>query len=115
MNYFDLHCDTLFSIACDGGTLLRREGHIDLQRAQCFDQYAQVFALYCGEQPLNDAERAHRLFRRLLDTAQEQFRSAAGQLMHCCTAVSVTVRNLNAGGGFGGSGTAGKSGGVSLD
>lgn len=89
MNYFDLHCDTLFSIARDGGTLSRREGHIDLQRAQCFDQYAQVFALYCGDQPLNDAERAHQMFRKLLDTAQEQFRSAAGQLMHCCTAADL--------------------------
>lgn len=90
MNYFDLHCDTLFSIAQEGGTLLRRKGHIDLQRTRQFDRYAQVFALYCGPQPLDDAQQAHQLFQKLLNTAKEQFDAAKEQLMHCRTAADFT-------------------------
>ncbi len=86
MRYFDLHCDTLFEIARNGGSLAARDGHVDLTRAQNYDPYVQVFALYCGSQPLNDAETAHALFAKLMQTAQSQFAAHADRLVHCKTA-----------------------------
>lgn len=86
MKYFDLHCDTLFSIAHEGGTLLSRIGHLDLSRASQFAPYAQVFALFCGPEPLDDPEQAHALFRTLLTTAEEQFALTEDRLILCRTA-----------------------------
>lgn len=86
MKYFDLHCDTLFSIAHEGGTLLSRSGHLDLSRASQFAPYAQVFALFCGPEPLDDPEQAHVLFRTLMTTAEEQFALAKDRLILCRTA-----------------------------
>ncbi len=86
MKYFDLHCDTLFSIAHEGGTLRRRKGHLDLQRAQQFEHYAQVFALFCGSEPLTDAKKAHEMFQRLLRTAQREIADTSDCLLLCRTA-----------------------------
>ena len=86
MKYFDLHCDTLFSIAHEGGSLLSRGGHLDLDRASRFEPYAQVFALFCGTEPLDDPESAHALFQTLMTTAEQQFRLASDRLVHCRTA-----------------------------
>ena len=86
MKYFDLHCDTLFSIAQEGGSLLSRGGHLDLTRTSQYQPYAQVFALFCGPQPLDDPEQAHALFDTLLTTANEQFALFSDRLVHCRTA-----------------------------
>ncbi len=83
MNYFDLHCDTIYAIAQKGGALSRRRGHIDLERVRCFDHYAQVFALFCGSKPLDDGQEAHQLLQKLLDTAQKQFADNADCLLLC--------------------------------
>ncbi|MGN1014625.1 MAG: dipeptidase [Butyricicoccus sp.] len=86
MKYFDLHCDTLFSIAHEGGSLKQRKGHIDLNRAAVYDPYAQVFALFCGPKPLDSPEKAHELFQLLLCTAKQQFADCADRLLLCRTA-----------------------------
>ncbi|MDO5548749.1 MAG: membrane dipeptidase [Eubacteriales bacterium] len=86
MKYFDLHCDTLFAIAQEGGTLRKRGGQVDLDRARKYEPYAQVFALFCGAEPLDDPAQAHVMFTTLLRTAQEQFAANADGLMYCRTA-----------------------------
>jgi membrane dipeptidase len=86
MKYFDLHCDTLFAIAEEGGTLFRRAGQLDLSRAKKYETYAQVFAMFCGSIPLNDPQRAHDLFKKLLYTAEKQFEDNQDRLCLCRTA-----------------------------
>ena len=52
MNYpvFDLHCDTVLAMLGEKyyaeGTLRKNEFHIDLERAQKYDGYAQCFACF---------------------------------------------------------------------
>lgn len=86
MKYFDLHCDTLFAIATEGGTLLERNGQIDLNRARKYETYAQVFALFCGSEPLDDPMQAHAMLANLLHTALDQFAAYTDRLVHCRTA-----------------------------
>ena len=86
MKYFDLHCDTLFSIAQAGDSLRRRDGHIDVTRTAMYHPYAQVFALFCGSEPLDDPQKAHELLQKLLQTAQQQFADCADCLRLCRTA-----------------------------
>ena len=65
MRYFDLHCDTIYRLTDfeqrlpTGETLLQNTGHVDLQRAGSLEQYAQVFALFCGYRPVASPEDAH--------------------------------------------------------
>lgn len=92
MNYFDLHCDTMYRLTdfdhkLDGTeTLQKNSGHVDLARAGLFGHYAQVFALFCGYRPILSPEDAHRRFARLLDTAQQSFAACGASLRHCKTA-----------------------------
>lgn len=92
MNYFDLHCDTMFELSDMAlyrkkrGTLLENSGHVDLKRAAVFDHYAQVFALFCGAQPVQSPEDAHRRFTTLIQTAQYTFDDCQDILMRCRTA-----------------------------
>lgn len=87
MRYFDLHCDTLFSIAHEGGDLRRRpSGHIDMERAAIYEPYAQVFALYCGYKPLDEPEKAHTMFEKLMSTAEEQLEKHSDIIAHCKSA-----------------------------
>lgn len=93
MDYFDLHCDTLYELSKFAlykkggrGTLRRNGGQLDLTRAQMFSHYAQVFALFCGAKPIQTPEQAHRTLMHLLDTARGAFASAEDSLMPCRTA-----------------------------
>lgn len=89
MNYFDLHCDTLFAIAQEGGTLEKRSGHIDLSRVSQYDSYVQVFALFCGARPLDAPNDAHRMFVKLMNTKREQFAASPDRIVQCRTADDV--------------------------
>lgn len=72
MRYFDAHCDTLTRIPREGlGTLMHSSGHVDLARAQEFEQYAQLFAIWTTDE-LHGPE-AIAAFERAADWAEEQF------------------------------------------
>lgn len=94
MNYFDLHCDTIyecstFSLYRKGkqrGSLRQSSGQLDLTRAGMFGHYAQFFALFCGAKPIRTKQQAHRILTHLLDTASDEFSANADILMHCKTA-----------------------------
>ena len=53
---FDGHCDTAFSLWCEGESLKSNYGHIDLEKASKLDAYAQFFA-FCS---LAGTEAAHK-------------------------------------------------------
>ena len=90
MKIFDTHCDTISKIAELGGDLRSNSYHIDLNRLQKYDNFAQVFAMFVDvtELPLNatatgvalnQIERYHR-------EIAENFELIA----HCNTAAEVS-------------------------
>lgn len=91
MNYFDLHCDTIYELSEYGlyrterGTLYQNDGQLDLRRTQMFSHYAQIFALFCGSKPVETPERAYAIFSHLLQTAQKAFAQSSDILMFCRT------------------------------
>lgn len=87
MNYFDLHCDTIYELSGSScrGTLYKNSGQLDLSRAAGFSHYAQVFALFCGSKQIASPADAHARFSHLLETARQAFAENTGILMHCRT------------------------------
>ena len=92
MRYFDLHCDTIYRLTDfeqrlpAGENLLQNTGHVDLRRAGSLEQYAQVFALFCGYQPVASQQDAHQRLTRMLDTARSAFAANGSRLRHCTCA-----------------------------
>lgn len=93
MDYFDLHCDTLYELSQyalyrhgEPGSLLCSSGQLDLQRVRCYDRYAQIFALFCGSSPITDPEDAHVRLTHLLEIAAREFEENAAYLRLCRTA-----------------------------
>lgn len=92
MNYFDLHCDTIYELSQyaiyskNGGTLRKNGGQLDLTRAARFGHYTQVFALFCGAKPVAGPADAHARFTHLLETVQRAFQETTDCLMYCRTA-----------------------------
>ena len=92
MRYFDLHCDTIYRLTDfeqrlpAGENLLQNTGHVDLRRAGSLEQYAQVFALFCGYQPVASQQDAHQRLTRMLDTARSAFAVNGSRLRHCTCA-----------------------------
>lgn len=82
MNYFDLHCDTLFEIYHGRGSLNDNQTHVSLTKLDGFEQYAQIFALFCGDVPLG-REEAQRRLPTMLKTAEMQFAECAGRVSLC--------------------------------
>jgi len=46
LNFFDLHCDTITELHKKGESLKNNSLHISLEKADCFDAYKQVFAIF---------------------------------------------------------------------
>ncbi len=93
MDYFDLHCDTIYELSKyalrskkGDGTLCQNSGQLDLERAGRFGHYAQFFALFCGAKPIRTARQAHSILTHLIDTARNAFASNADILAQCRTA-----------------------------
>lgn len=101
MKYFDLHCDTIGELSKlsekqrEQENLRKNAGQLDLERAQRFSQYAQVFALFCGREPVQSKQDAHERFLRLLTTAQQEFAKNTDILMPCKTAQDMQTAREN--------------------
>ncbi|MBR2715314.1 MAG: membrane dipeptidase [Ruminococcus sp.] len=46
MQFFDLHCDTLFRAVTERSDFNDPDFHINIQKAKCFDTYKQMFAIW---------------------------------------------------------------------
>ncbi|OQA47544.1 MAG: Membrane dipeptidase (Peptidase family M19) [Firmicutes bacterium ADurb.Bin300] len=62
MEYYDLHCDTIGECFNTGKALFSNDMHISLEKAEIFDAYVQVFAIWIpdvmrGEEALDHFEK----------------------------------------------------------
>lgn len=91
MNYFDLHCDTIFECYETGKSLRENDLMIDRSKVSRYHHFAQFFALFCGAEAPEGAPRKRVLFDlplesrldALLGEAKAQFRDNADWLMQC--------------------------------
>ena len=50
MKFFDLHCDTIGECSNNNFPLRNNNLHIDLERANAFENYTQVFAIWIPDE-----------------------------------------------------------------
>lgn len=70
MKLFDLHCDTLSEMLQSSQPLAKNNLHISLEKASCYDTYAQIFAVW-SNQRLSDEENYSRFFEIIRNAAPE--------------------------------------------
>lgn len=59
MNLFDLHCDTASCMVKDTGNLLNGNYQVTLEKAEAFENWAQVFAIFIHDN-IKNAQEAYR-------------------------------------------------------
>ena len=62
MNYTDLHCDTALEIYLKNCSLLNNNLHIDIKRAELYNNYSQIFAVW-SENDKSDDENYEQFFK----------------------------------------------------
>ena len=90
MRVLDFHCDTMYRLWEAGGDLAKNTYQVDLQQSLLWEAYGQVFALYCGEEPLSPAQGKEKL-NALLQTAEKQFQQNSERLRLCRTAADMEL------------------------
>jgi len=50
MQYFDLHCDTLYKATTENSTLKNNNYHISIDKAECFERWTQLFAIWIPDE-----------------------------------------------------------------
>ena len=93
---FDAHCDTIFECARQGKHLRKNDLHVDLERGQIYEPYAQIFAIWTrpevdGKMPTVydedfPAEVIEADAAKLLDKLLEEFEMNKDILTHCRSA-----------------------------
>lgn len=87
MDFFDLHCDTILRLM-DGSSLADANAHINLQKAQTLEKWAQVFALFVlDNKPGRDT--AYDAYRRFYAGFMRQMRLHAGRITFCRSAAEL--------------------------
>lgn len=99
MDYFDLHCDTLYECYETGQHLRENRLAVDRAKAAGYGRWTQVFALFCGAEPPEEerAGRARSLLDlpaearlpALLETARAEFAENADWLALCRNAEEI--------------------------
>jgi membrane dipeptidase len=84
LKLLDFHCDTMYRLWETGGDLAQNTYQVDLQNLP-WETYGQVFALYCGEEPLSPPQGREKL-NALLQTAEKQFQKNASRIHLCRSA-----------------------------
>jgi len=87
MCFFDLHCDTIQCLL-DGSSLADADTHVSLDKAKAFDRWAQVYAMFVGDNPPG-RDTAYDTYRRLYACFRKQMVVHAGRIAPCYTAAQI--------------------------
>ncbi len=68
MNFFDLHCDTLYKSLIENKKLYENDLHISLKKAQKYENYIECFAVWVPDEFRGDAamELFNRAYQKLI-------------------------------------------------
>ena len=91
MKIFDTHCDTISKIAELGGNLRENSYHVDLERLQKFDNFAQVFAMFVDVTELPSNITATAFILNLIERYHREIAENSELVAHCNTAAEVST------------------------
>lgn len=70
MEYFDLHCDTLYKAITTNSHFNENKNHISINKAESFDKWTQLFAIWIPDEL--KGEKAKQLFINAVDVFQKE-------------------------------------------
>lgn len=71
MNFFDLHCDTLYKVVCEDKSLIQNDCDVSLEKAKIFDKYIQCFAVWIPDDVRKS--KAMELFEKCRKKLSQEF------------------------------------------
>ena len=80
MEYFDLHCDTLYKVLQDSSDFYDKRYHISIDKVDCFSKWTQVFAIWIPDEIRGNS--ATDLFNRAVDDFKKNYISNDKISMH---------------------------------
>ena len=83
MNYLDFHCDTIGECANQNKSLLQNDLHISLEKASCFENYGQVFAVWIPDEYRKAAAWAY--YKRVFSCFQTELQKNRDRMMQVKT------------------------------
>lgn len=81
MDFFDLHCDTIYECYFDNQHLLKNQLAVSMDKASSFDKYAQVFALFIPDS--YRLESALHLYKELYSVFIHQIEECKDYICFC--------------------------------
>ncbi len=70
MEYFDLHCDTLYKATTSDSNFNDNKNHISINKAESFDKWTQLFAIWIPDDL--KGKKAKQLFINAVDVFQKE-------------------------------------------
>jgi len=87
MNFFDFHCDTIGECALQQKRLSKNDLHIDLQKAECFTNYGQLFAIWIPDEKRGN--EAYVYYKTARDCFYRECAENEKKIMHCKSAEDI--------------------------
>lgn len=84
---FDGHCDTMWKITDEGGSLAHRAGHIDLDRGLRYSAYAQIFSIFMvhGTKETGQIKPTYRDYQEQMSVFRREMNENCARVVHCRT------------------------------
>ncbi len=88
MDYFDLHCDTIYECTLRGQALWENRLALSLSKGQGFGRWCQTFALFIPDK--YKGKQAVDFYEKLLDTYRTELSRNVPNVAHCNNASDIT-------------------------
>ncbi len=89
MNFFDFHCDTIGECTLQQKSLSANDLHIDLQKAECFTNYGQLFAIWIPDE--KRGSEAYAYYKTARDCFYRECAENEQKIMQCKAAKDITT------------------------
>lgn len=80
MEYFDLHCDTLYKATIGDSDFYNKDYHISLDKTECFDKWVQLFAIWIPDDL--KGSKATELFNKAIEVFDNNCVYSDSKIMH---------------------------------
>jgi len=87
LSLFDTHCDTAYALYCRGASLMQNPCHVSLEKAACYERYAQFYAIWSNRQL--DDEACWLQFLKISDYFHAELERNAHRAVQVTTATEL--------------------------